>query len=71
MAQTDSLKRENRYSDVSISPEELLKRKGANRPVWEMVLEVMSEVPREDIEQLPTDGSEQHDHYIYGSPKTG
>jgi hypothetical protein len=69
MAQTDSLKRENRYSGVSISPEELLQRKGTNRPVWEMVLEVMRDVPREEIEQLPTDGSEQHDHYIYGSPK--
>ena len=25
--------------------------------------------PREDLEKIPTDLSEQHDHYIYGTPK--
>jgi len=23
----------------------------------------------EEIAKLPTDGAEQHDHYLYGSPK--
>jgi len=29
----------------------------------------MKDVPKEDFEKLPSDGSEQHDHYIYGTPK--
>lgn len=28
-----------------------------------------SNVPEEVLEQLPSDGAEQHDHYIYGTPK--
>jgi hypothetical protein len=26
-------------------------------------------LPPEELAKLPTDGAEQHDHYIYGTPK--
>ncbi|MCE2674023.1 MAG: hypothetical protein LW635_10550, partial [Microcystis sp. 53598_E5] len=25
--------------------------------------------PEEELEPLPSDGAEEHDHYLYGSPK--
>ena len=39
------------------------------RPLWEIAEEISSQVPLEEWETLPADGAEQHDHYLYGSPK--
>ena len=39
------------------------------RPLWEIAEEITSQVPLEEWEKLPVDGAEQHDHYLYGSPK--
>jgi hypothetical protein len=55
--------------------EELLSEKndssgnGVVRPLWEIVDEISAQVPLEEWQKLPTDGAEQHDHYLYGSPK--
>lgn len=38
-------------------------------PIWEVIRRVTAEVPDEEWEKLPRDGAEQHDHYLYGSPK--
>jgi hypothetical protein len=59
----------DRYASVSMSQADLLKRKRPDRPVWQMVEELLKDIPVEDLERMPTDGSEQHDHYIYGTPK--
>ncbi|MEJ7714068.1 MAG: hypothetical protein WKF84_30525 [Pyrinomonadaceae bacterium] len=34
-----------------------------------MADELLKDVPREVIDQLPIDGAENHDHYLYGAPK--
>ncbi|MDX6384712.1 MAG: hypothetical protein QOK48_2285 [Blastocatellia bacterium] len=39
------------------------------RLLWEIAEEISSQVPLEEWAKLPTDGAEQHDHYLYGSPK--
>ncbi len=39
------------------------------RTLGELADELLKDVPREVIEQLPVDGAEQHDHYLYGAPK--
>jgi hypothetical protein len=39
------------------------------QPIWQIAQEIMADVPPEIIAQLPTDGAEQHDHYLYGTPK--
>jgi len=39
------------------------------KPIWEKIDERMAEVPDEEWERVPTDGSYQHDHYLYGTPK--
>ena len=39
------------------------------RPIWEVIVENMKDVPPEDLAALPKDGASQIDHYIYGHPK--
>jgi Arc/MetJ-type ribon-helix-helix transcriptional regulator len=41
----------------------------AHKPIWEVAEEIRKSVPAEEWEKLPRDGAEQHDHYIYGTPK--
>ena len=40
-----------------------------SRPIWEIAREISESVPLEEWEKLPSDGSVNHDHYLYGSPK--
>jgi hypothetical protein len=40
-----------------------------DRPISEVIAEIMADVPPEILAQLPNDGASQHDHYIYGWPK--
>lgn len=37
--------------------------------IWDRIIEQGKKIPDEVWAELPTDGSEQHDHYLYGSPK--
>ena len=39
------------------------------RTLGELADELLKDVPREVIEQLPVDGAENHDHYLYGARK--
>ena len=39
------------------------------KTLWDAIQEIVKDVPDEVWDKLPTDGSEQHDHYLYGSPK--
>jgi Arc/MetJ-type ribon-helix-helix transcriptional regulator len=41
----------------------------AHKPIWEEIEEIIAGVPDEEFFKLPVDGAEQHDHYIYGTPK--
>jgi hypothetical protein len=38
-------------------------------PIWEVITDIMKDVPDEVFERLPKDGASQVDHYIYGLPK--
>ena len=40
-----------------------------HKPIWEEFAEIAAGVPDEEWAKLPRDGAEQHDHYIYGTPK--
>ena len=42
---------------------------GAHKPIWEEIEEITAGIPDEEWLKLPADGAEQHDHYIYGTPK--
>ena len=39
------------------------------KPIWERILERSAAISDEEWDKLPIDGAEQHDHYIYGTPK--
>jgi hypothetical protein len=39
------------------------------RPVWEVVEEINAGLPADTWENVPTDGSINLDHYLYGAPK--
>ena len=43
---------------------------GADRkPIWEVVEEINARLPADTWENVPTDGSINLDHYLYGAPK--
>jgi hypothetical protein len=39
------------------------------RPIWDVILDNMKDVPAEEFARLPKDGASEHDHYLYGHPK--
>ncbi|GAG79000.1 unnamed protein product [marine sediment metagenome] len=41
------------------------------KPIWEVIEEIISDVPPEEFDKLPRDGATEHDHYIYGTAKKG
>ncbi len=50
--------------------EEALERQAEGaKPIWEEIVELMQDVPEEEWASLPSDGSENLDHYLYGAPK--
>jgi hypothetical protein len=42
---------------------------GDRRPIWEIVNEINAGLPEDTWENVPTDGSVNLDHYLYGAPK--
>jgi hypothetical protein len=44
-------------------------QKSDARPIWDVILENMKDVPPEAFAQLPKDGASEIDHYLYGHPK--
>lgn len=40
-----------------------------HQTIWDMVKEFAEEVPKEAWDELPTDGSINIDHYLYGHKK--
>ena len=39
------------------------------RSIWEVVDEINAGLPADTWENVPTDGSSNLDHYLYGAPK--
>ena len=39
------------------------------RPIWDVILDNMQDVPAEEFARLPKDGASEVDHYLYGHPK--
>jgi hypothetical protein len=39
------------------------------RPIWEVADEINASLPADTWENVPTDGSVNLDHYLYGAPK--
>ena len=39
------------------------------RTLWEMWQEHLKDIPEEELDKIPTDASQNLDHYLYGAPK--
>jgi hypothetical protein len=46
-----------------------LAKKGKRPSIWDKIRAHAAEIPDEEWDRMPVDGSEQHDHYLYGTPK--
>ena len=52
-----------------LEKERLARPDSTLRPISEIFEELSSRIPLEEWAELPQDGAEQHDHYLYGLPK--
>ncbi len=39
------------------------------RPIWQRIQQRVANISATELDALPRDGAEQHDHYLYASPK--
>jgi hypothetical protein len=39
------------------------------QPIWQIIEQIVSGAPPGTWDDVPTDGSVNHDHYLYGAPK--
>ena len=66
---TDALVREALDKILADTPERVAEPSGESRPIWEVMLDNIKDVPPEEFAKLPKDGASEHDHYLYGHPK--
>lgn len=45
------------------------KKTSRAKPISAIFEDLSSEISLEEWSELPTDGAENHDHYLYGAPK--
>ena len=65
---------DKKQQEVLALVDEMLKEDQASRPretrpIWEIITEISSQAPPGTWDDVPTDGSVNHDHYLYGAPK--
>ena len=52
--------------EALLDKEQLAPPESTRRPISEIFEELSSQLPLEEWAELPRDGAEQHDHYLYG-----
>jgi hypothetical protein len=67
---TDALVREALERILADAPDQVEEPNLESRPIWEVILDNMKDVPPQEFAKLPKDGASEHDHYLYGHPKT-
>jgi hypothetical protein len=66
---------DNKQQEVLALVDEMLKENHESpprekiRPIWEIIEEIGNQAPPGTWDDVPTDGSVNHDHYLYGAPK--
>ena len=66
---TAALVREALDKILSEAPEHVPEPSREARPIWDVMLDSMNDVPPEEFAKLPKDGASEHDDYLYGHPK--
>jgi predicted RNase H-like HicB family nuclease len=54
---------------ISTYLDDRMEAKTTGQSLLQLFESVNTTLSTEEIQQLPQDGAEQHDHYLYGSPK--
>jgi hypothetical protein len=60
---------EKEREDVLRYVDRMLNSHAAKQRLGEKLVDLVADIPDEVWERIPDDGSEQHDHYIYGTQK--
>ncbi len=47
----------------------LEEKNSSEKSVWDIFSASRKRIPAEELDKLPTDGADEHDHYLYGRPK--
>ncbi|MDX6531153.1 MAG: hypothetical protein QOH41_3443 [Blastocatellia bacterium] len=55
--------------EAMLDEEQVVQPESSRRPIGEIFEDLSSQIPLKEWAELPPDGAEQHDHYLYGSPK--
>lgn len=58
-----------RLTAAKISQESRQRIRDPYDSIWDVAARVVANYSAQDLATLPADGAEQHDHYIYGTPK--
>ncbi|AFZ59357.1 hypothetical protein H6G54_03465 [Anabaena cylindrica FACHB-243] len=55
---------------IQLQPNDEIKNQElTNKNIWEIAQEITEDITEDELQQLPHDEAQQHDHYIYGIPK--
>jgi hypothetical protein len=61
---------EKLLKNIQLQPNDEVKNQElTNKNIWEIAQEITEDITEDELQQLPHDGAQQHDHYIYGIPK--
>jgi hypothetical protein len=63
---TGALVREALDNILGDAPEPAVRLGGESRPIWDVILDNMMDVPADEFAKLPKDGAS---HYLYSHPK--
>ena len=55
--------------DKMLKEEQESRPRKSGRPIWQIIEEISSQAPPGTWDSVPSDGSVNHDHYLYGAPK--
>src|SRR6266446_4963827 len=57
------------HQQSNIVPAATVARSSMHEPTWQRVVDEVKAIPDQLFECIPSDGSEQLDHYLYATPK--
>jgi predicted RNase H-like HicB family nuclease len=55
--------------NLQLKPTQIAESPTTGQSILNLVQKFTADMTDDEISQLPTDGAEQHDHYLYGTPK--
>ncbi len=68
-SKTGALMKITATDGIGILPAGELKYDETVKPIWQVFEEIVKTIPADELAKIPTDASENLDHYLYGFPK--